>query len=296
MLRACFLSLTALVLLLAAKQPAQAGGRCRGTKVPYAGRCIYPSELAAIRQRKASQNAKAAREKAAREKAAREKAAREKAAREKAAREHEKVDKQACAQAKTRNTKTSWQTYVMDHPKGNCQAEAQRFLAALEEQEKLPSAAVPASQKTKTKSPDPRPSRPIDTKAAKPSRSAKPEPSPHASPSSVSPLVWVGFGTAAAFGIAGGVLGGLSFSESKKLQEACSNNLCSSDLESDIDSMKLKGHLATASLALAGAGAAVGVLGLLLNPGSADDPKDKASKMTWQLGIGPGSLRWKLHF
>ena len=188
------------------------------------------AELAELRKKQAEQEQKDRDERIAKE--ASEKAEREKAERQKAA----QADTEACDAARKKKTEAAWKTYLEKFPTGACQQEATQALAALAE----PKPSTDAKPEPSTPHLAPKQSTaasPTDAKGAvsSPTKAA----STDSKGGAISPLVWIGFGSAAAFGIAGGVLGGLSYSESKDLQQKCINNLCSSDLMGDVDSMKL---------------------------------------------------------
>lgn len=83
---------------------------------------------------------------------------------------------------------------------------------------------------------------------------------------STSPLVYVGFGSAAAFVVAGSITGVLAFSRANAAKERCVDNRCPPEAHDDVESSRTFGTISTISFALAGAGAIVGVLGLLSKP------------------------------
>jgi hypothetical protein len=90
-----------------------------------------------------------------------------------------------------------------------------------------------------------------------------------------SPLVWIGFGSAAAFIVVGAVTGGLAFSRASSAKEGCDGTRCPPSTHDDIDSSKTFGNVSTVSFILAGAGAVVGVIGLYSS--KSDKPADPAA-------------------
>jgi hypothetical protein len=100
--------------------------------------------------------------------------------------------------------------------------------------------------------------------------------------------VFVGFGVAGAGVIAGGITGLLAMSKSSDVEDQCNGDVCPLSAEEDNDSATTLAHVSTISFAVAGAGAAVGVLGLLLS-GSSDEPAASAG-LTLEPIVGPTSL------
>jgi hypothetical protein len=89
--------------------------------------------------------------------------------------------------------------------------------------------------------------------------------------SGISPLVWVGFGVAAAGVIVGAVTGGLALAREDELAEACPNKLCSEDQRDDFESGQTLAHVSTVSFAVAGAGAIVGIVALAIDLTRSDE-------------------------
>jgi hypothetical protein len=79
------------------------------------------------------------------------------------------------------------------------------------------------------------------------------------------------------------VAGGLGMDRRADFDERCPDDLCPPGSEDDIDEAILISHVATVGLVLGAVGAGVGVVGLFLDGGTAED--DAAL----QLDIGPGS-------
>lgn len=81
----------------------------------------------------------------------------------------------------------------------------------------------------------------------------------------IHPLVYVGFGVAGAGIIAGAVTGGLALAGGSDIQDNCNDKLCPPSEREGYDRSLLLAHVSTVSFAVAGAGAAVGIVGLLLS-------------------------------
>ncbi len=77
-----------------------------------------------------------------------------------------------------------------------------------------------------------------------------------------SPLVYAGFGAAAAFAVVGSITGLMAFSRAQRAKDGCDGTRCPPSTHDDIDSSKTYGTVSTVTFALAGAGAVVGVIGL----------------------------------
>lgn len=101
-------------------------------------------------------------------------------------------------------------------------------------------------------------------------------------PSGTSPLVYVGFGSAAVFALVGSVTGIMAFSRAGSAKEGCDGSRCPSSTHEDIESSRTFGTVSTVSFALAGAGAIVGVIGLLSAP--SEKPKTESSALRLQIG------------
>jgi len=101
----------------------------------------------------------------------------------------------------------------------------------------------------------------------------------------MSPLVWIGFGVGAAALVIGSVTGGLSLSAASDAKEGCVDQACPLDNEPDADRSLTFAHVSTVSFAVAGAGIAVGVIGLLMGSDSDDE-----AAIEPQVGIGYGGL------
>jgi hypothetical protein len=122
--------------------------------------------------------------------------------------------------------------------------------------------------------------------AATPESSEPPadEPTPVAPPpSGTSSLVWIGFGSAAAFIVAGGITGALALSRASSAKEGCDGTRCPPSTHDDIESSKTFGNISTIAFALAGAGVIVGVIGIY------SSPSDKPAAATTSVGLFIGA-------
>jgi hypothetical protein len=99
----------------------------------------------------------------------------------------------------------------------------------------------------------------------------------------VSPLVWAGIAVAGAGVVVGAITGGLSLSAASDVKDECTDNVCPRRLEEDGDRSLTLAHVSTASFIVAGVGAALAGVGLVLTF-TADD--ERAS-----ITLGPGSVR-----
>jgi hypothetical protein len=96
----------------------------------------------------------------------------------------------------------------------------------------------------------------------------------------LSPVFYAGVAVAGAGLILGAVTGGLSASKKSELDDQCASTGCTED---DIASGENLAHVSTAGFALAGAGAALALVGLLVFSGPDDEPSAG-------LRVGPGGL------
>lgn len=83
------------------------------------------------------------------------------------------------------------------------------------------------------------------------------------------PLPIIGFSVAGVGLIAGTVTGMLTLSKASSVKDQCVGSKCPRTVHDDIDSAKSMGTISTISFAVAGVGAAVGVIGVLLPTSSA---------------------------
>jgi hypothetical protein len=113
-------------------------------------------------------------------------------------------------------------------------------------------------------------------------------PAPVATASRTSPLVWIGFGFGAAGLVAGSVTGAIAFSKTSTVKDECPTKTCDPSHQSDIDAAKRFGTISTISFAVAGAGAIVGVIGLLSSGSS--EPRPSSAGVSWWIGPGTAGV------
>jgi hypothetical protein len=101
----------------------------------------------------------------------------------------------------------------------------------------------------------------------------------------VSPLVWIGYGFTVAGAIAGAATGSAALAKSAALESRCPDQQCPSAEQGTVDSMNLLSHVSTVSFAVAGAGAVLGTIGVLLSVGS-DAPTAELAGIAPELGPG----------
>ena len=95
---------------------------------------------------------------------------------------------------------------------------------------------------------------------------------------------WIGFGLAAA-GLGVGVgFGAATLGNVSSLEDECGGKTCPPDKAGDIDEATTLAHVSTAGFVVAGVGAAVGVLFVLLDGGDDEEPPEA----TWVPQLGPG--------
>lgn len=127
------------------------------------------------------------------------------------------------------------------------------------------------------------PARPAPHDAVEPAPVPVPAPDPDPGDdgegSSLLPLAWIGFGLAGAGAIVGGITGGLAISRHNELEEQCPTTGCTQD---DIDGGRVLAHVSTASFAIAGAGAVLGVVILVATLGADEEsgPGETATTIT----------------
>jgi hypothetical protein len=92
---------------------------------------------------------------------------------------------------------------------------------------------------------------------------------------------WVGVGLAAAGAIIGGVAGAIALVRTNDLDEACPDQRCSVDLRQEWDDANVAAHVSTAGFALAGAGAAVFVIALIVSSSESSD-EARVPPLTWR--------------
>jgi hypothetical protein len=257
------LALALPLLIIAGNADAQK--QCRGTKQWYAGKCRYPKDIEALKKKAA---AKRAAEERRRQEEERRKA--EEAKKKQQAKQQDQAD---CEAARSEDTVAGWKKYLKTHGNGVCLDEAVNRITEL------------SGQPPPTPEPPPvEPVEPVPDPVAPPPDPVAPSPPslpPDEGSSSISPLVWVGFGIGAFGLVLGSITGGISFAQAQDLQDTCEDNVCPSSRQDEVDTMLALAHTSTASFVLAGVGVTLGVIGLFIG---GDDGDEEAAGVELQLG------------
>ncbi len=101
-------------------------------------------------------------------------------------------------------------------------------------------------------------------------------------------MVWGGFGLAAVGVVVGGVTGMMTLKKAGEVKDQCENGICAPQAQSDLDGAKTLGQISTISFVVAGVGAAIGVVGLLLPRTSAQTALHFGEARRTSLYVGPG--------
>jgi hypothetical protein len=113
-----------------------------------------------------------------------------------------------------------------------------------------------------------------------------PPPPPEEKSAFLRPMPLVGFGLAGVGLLAGSITGAMTLSRASTIKEGCEGDRCPRSKSADIDSAKTLGLVSTISFAVAGVGATIGVVGLLMKP---EKPKEEAGKVRVTPWLGLGS-------
>jgi hypothetical protein len=103
-------------------------------------------------------------------------------------------------------------------------------------------------------------------------------------------LPWVAFGVGAAGLILGGVTGGLAMGAHSTLAGECPGGVCPQDKQGDVDSYHTLGLLSTVGFAVGGAGAAAGIILLLIAPKHESAPAAAQAGFQVVPVVGPGHV------
>lgn len=107
------------------------------------------------------------------------------------------------------------------------------------------------------------------------------------------PLAITGFSVAGAGLVVGAVTGGLALSDASTLSDNCRDDLsCPESERATLDRQRTLAHTSTATFAIAGVGAVLGLVGLVLSL----DGDQGADEVSTDLTVGPGSVRLQLRF
>ena len=133
-----------------------------------------------------------------------------------------------------------------------------------------------------------------------PPKAPPPPQPPEPAPRKVSPLVFVGFGTAAVGVIVGAISGGLSLAKTGDTKAAhCTGNACTPAAAPGLDEANTLANVSNVAFGVAALGVAVGIYGLLTPP-QQDSPPTRArlTSPVGHLAVSPqgvqGELTW--HF
>ena len=97
-------------------------------------------------------------------------------------------------------------------------------------------------------------------------------------------LMIAGFSTVGLFGLAGAVLGIDAMRATNLLTVNCTDSRCAPTQHDTLTQARTSATLSTVSFAIAGVGAALGVVGVALRPGAG--PRDARGRITPQFGLG----------
>jgi len=101
------------------------------------------------------------------------------------------------------------------------------------------------------------------------------------------PVFWTGVGVAGLGLVVGTVTGAVSLSQTSSLQDQCIDGVCFPAQHDDLDATMATGHASTAAFVVAGAGAAVALLGMFVfDREGADEPATEAAGV--RLLLTPG--------
>jgi hypothetical protein len=151
----------------------------------------------------------------------------------------------------------------------------------------------------------------VFTPPKKPKRKPKPKANPDpetgegAEEGGVSKIAWVGFGVGGVALAAGVITGAVALVKGDELEDECQEDYLSGELQQDVchaaqqDDLRageVVAHISTVSFAVAGAGVAMGVIGLLVGRGDDEDDDGKDEGARWRPLLGPAfagvSARW----
>lgn len=121
----------------------------------------------------------------------------------------------------------------------------------------------------------------VDPNAGQPPVTSPP---PERGPRKISPLVYVGFGTAIVGIGVGTVTGIMTLSTASSLKDSCRDGKCPESAQSDIDATSTTGAISTIGFAVGAAGLVVGVVGLVLS-GKRSEPALSAPTVTRTSGL-----------
>jgi hypothetical protein len=106
-----------------------------------------------------------------------------------------------------------------------------------------------------------------------------------------SPLVYGGFALAGAGLLAGSVTGAIAIGKASSLGGSCQNKACPPSASDDLSTGRTMGNLSTVSFVVAGVGAAVGIVALLLAPHHDSNATTAGTVVPWT-GVSSAGLAW----
>jgi hypothetical protein len=115
-----------------------------------------------------------------------------------------------------------------------------------------------------------------------------PDPAAEEEGMSVPLLAWIGFGVGGAGLLLGAITGGIAAGKASSIKEDCVDDACPPERRDDIDSATTLAHVATAGFVVAGVGATVGVVALLV--GSSSASAEATAALPFDVRLGPGTL------
>lgn len=138
------------------------------------------------------------------------------------------------------------------------------------------------------------PSGPRPQASSTPPRTPPPARAPPDEPGKLSPLVFVGYGTAGVGLLVGTITGIVALSADQAAQEGCVGTRCPLANKSDAERALMLADVSTASFIVAGAGAAVGTVALVAlgSAGTDDSPRSAADGRGFEVRalLGPGTV------
>jgi len=129
-----------------------------------------------------------------------------------------------------------------------------------------------------------------------PPKAPPPAPPPEPAQRKVSPLVFVGFGTAAVGLIVGAITGGLSLAKTSDTKAAhCTGNACTPDAAPGLDEANTLANVSNVAFGVAALGVGVGIFGILTPPKQDSPPKGaRLTSPVGHLAVSPQGVRGEL--
>jgi hypothetical protein len=243
------------LFLLSAPTRSDDAPRCKGTKQWYAGKCLYPDEIEALKQQQPPPSANPPPPSGTSQpplvaprlppKTDRDKQAREQQLRQALA---SASDEASCELSREIDSAGAWRSYLDKFPTGSCVKEARVRITILESRD-VP--AVPVAQPT----------------------------------SRNNALFWGGFGAALGSGTLWAAAGGLAISAASDLRKRCVDGKCPPTSDGEIRAVTALTNASTAGAVVCIASVGVAITGLLL-PEIKGKPKTEGTCVSPVLGLG----------